>query len=74
LRKSICQADQNLLGTTNNKTMALNRLSRGLVANRPSVAALCAFTQRRHATMTVREALNSALDDEIERDDVTNLL
>merc|ERR1711966_626786 len=56
------------------KTMALNRLSRGLVANRPSVAALCAFTQRRHATMTVREALNSALDDEIERDDAVFLI
>merc|ERR1712153_247404 len=56
------------------KTMALNRLSRGLVANRPSVAALCAFTQRRHATMTVREALNSALDDEIDRDDAVFLI
>merc|ERR1712166_450700 len=61
-------------GGTNNKTMALNRLSRGLVANRPSVAALCAFTQRRHATMTVREALNSALDDEIDRDDAVFLI
>jgi len=56
------------------QTMALNRLSRGLVANRPSVAALCAFTQRRHATMTVREALNSALDDEIDRDDAVFLI